>query len=58
MAGLIIRIVLVALIFAMLFYINENGLRNTKWSEFTNPFYLLLFFTLETALAIKISTLI
>lgn len=58
MASLIIRIVLVALIFATLFYINDNGLRNTKWAEFTNPFYLMLFFALETALAIKISTLI
>lgn len=58
MVNLAIRLVLVALIFATLLYINNNGLRNTKWAEFTNPFYLMLFFALETALAIKISTLI
>lgn len=58
MVNLVIRLVLVALIFATLLYINNNGLRNTKWTEFTNPFYLILFFALETALAIKISTLI
>lgn len=58
MLDLIIRSILVCLIFATLMYINDHGLRNTKWADFSGWFYVLLFFILGTSMAIKLSTLI
>lgn len=58
MLDLIIRSVMVCLIFATLMYINDHGLRHTKWADFSGWFYVLLFFILGTSMAIKLSTLI
>lgn len=58
MLDLVIRSVLLCLIFATLMYINDHGLRNTKWADFSGWFYVLLFFILVTTLAIRLSTMI
>lgn len=58
MLDLVIRSVLLCLIFATLMYINDHGLRGTKWADFSGWFYVLLFFILGTTLAIKLSTMI
>ena len=58
MLELIIRSILICLIFATLMYINDHGLRNTKWADFSGWFYVLLFFILGTSMAIKLSTLL